>query len=376
MHILSPGSWASISLCLHLSLGLGLALSFSQAAGAQESEGVDLFLSAAGGYTHIDPDAGSGTSKNGYHLLAMAFATYSQGAWVAQLGGGFFYNRVYSDGEKDFPVAQDSTETSGASSGTLMKQTKLRIETRAGAAELGLRRQLGLGLAAGLMVRSLFGSSLSFSQEKDTKASKFFVGPQLTFRGGFFPNWLDQSELYLATDLNVKNKRVYLLTAGFAVGTSLIKTPIEAPAKPAPEERYEEILADKVINFPSGSAALRGPALEFLKELGAYLQAHPENWQRIDIEGHTDKKGRLAYNMQLSQDRSATVKRILEEAGVPAGQITAQGFGPTRPLIDADTPEALAANRRVVMAFVVAGRAQRNLLSATIKDLRKKHFNE
>ncbi len=346
---------------------LGLGLLCLPAKVALADEDIDLFLGASGGYTHIDPDQGEGTSKNGYHLLAMAFATYSTGEWIAQLGGGFFYNRVYSDGEKDFD---------GTAPDLVKKQVKLRIETRSGAAEIGLRHQLGLGLAAGLLVRSFFGSSLSFSQDKDSKASKFFVGPHLSFRSGLFPNWLDQSEIYLGTDLNVSNKRVYLLSAGFAIGTRFSRSPIEAPAKAVVEERYEEILADKVINFPSASSELKGPALEFLKDLGTYLKAHPELWQRIDIEGHTDKKGKLAYNMQLSQDRARTVKRILEEAGAPSKQITAQGFGPTRPLINAETPEALAANRRVVMAFAVSGRDQRNQLSLTIKELRKKHFNE
>lgn len=350
------------------SLGLfGYCLCLSHSSAAYAEGAIDLFLGAAGGYTHIDPDAGHGTSKNGYHLLATAFATYSDGPWIAQLGGGFFYNRVYSDGEKDYAGSQPEL---------VKKQVKLRIETRAGSAELGLRHELGLGLSGGLLLRSFFGSSLSFSQEKDSKASKFFIGPQLSLRAGLFPSWIDQIDMHLATDLNVKEKRIYLLTMGFALGTRLMQTPIVAPAKPIAEERFEEVLADKVINFPSGSAALKGPALDFLQELGAYLKQHPELWQRIDVEGHTDKKGKFAYNMQLSKDRAATVKRTLSEAGVPAAQITADGFGPTRPLIDADTPEALAANRRVVMAFTVAGRAQRNQLSTTIKDLRKKYFNE
>lgn len=96
----------------------------------------------------------------------------------------------------------------------------------------------------------------------------------------------------------------------------------------------------------------------------------------MEVEGHTDKKGKLAYNMQLSKDRAASVRKVLAAQGVDASKVKSEGYGPTRPLIDKDTPEALAANRRVVMVFNVTGREQRNKLSSYIKDLRKRYFNE
>lgn len=339
----------------------------SNAANVQE---IDGFVGVSGGYTHVDPRSGQGTSKNGYHLMLTAFADVVSENWVFGAGGGLFYNRIYSDGEKDYP---------GSQTNTVREQTKLRIETRAGAAELASRYRLGANLEAGLVLRGLFGSSLSFSQEKGDKATKFFAGPQVVLRTGPNSDWIQRVDVNVTTDFNVPQKRVYLFTAGLALGKSY-KQPKEAASKappaPNPEDRYEEILADKVINFATGSSEVQGSAKGFLEDLGKFLKANPDLWKAVEVEGHTDKKGKLAYNMKLSKDRAEAVRKVLIGQGADAGKVSAQGFGPTRPLIDQDTPEALAANRRVVMIFNVNGRDQRNKLSVRIKELRKQYFNE
>jgi OOP family OmpA-OmpF porin len=52
-------------------------------------------------------------------------------------------------------------------------------------------------------------------------------------------------------------------------------------------------------------------------------------------------------NMRLSQKRADRVKRELSKLGVPKNKLTAEGFGPTRPIDPADDMEAYALNRRV-----------------------------
>lgn len=344
----------------------------AQPALAERIEGLSIFGEIAGGYTHIVPNTDRETSKNGYHLLLSGFAEIAATDWVYQAGGGFFYNRIYSSGEKVYPSSQANT---------VKRQKNLRIETRAGEAELGARYKIAGPWEAGLIARVLFGSSLSFSQDKD-EASKFFAGPHVVYRFGKGADYLKRADLSLTTDFNVPHRRVYLLTAGFALGKSFRRAPEAVAPAPIPvrapvvEDRYEEILADKVINFPSGSSVVQGAALAFLKELGAFLKANPDLYQEIDVEGHTDANGKLAYNMKLSKDRAASVRKVLIGEGVDSTKVKAEGFGPTRPLVKEDSAEAQASNRRVVMAFNVAGKDQRNSLSTKIKELRKKYFNE
>ncbi len=67
----------------------------------------------------------------------------------------------------------------------------------------------------------------------------------------------------------------------------------------------------------------------------------------VAIEGHTDSRGVLAHNMELSDRRAHSVKQFLVDHGVDAGRLEAQGFGPTRPLMSNKTNAGRAVNRRV-----------------------------
>lgn len=334
------------------------------------AEAPQLWLGASGGYTHIVPDGSGQTSKNGYHLFLSASADVIRDDWVFAVSGGMFYGRVYSDGERNF--ATDNPDV-------VREQRNLRIETRAGAGALAARYRLWEGhLEAGLILRSLFGSSLSFSQDKDNGASKWLVGPQLVLKSDPRDSWMQSMDLSLTTDLNIPDRRIYLLTLGAAIGRTwpVIRPAEPVAAAPVAPERYEEILADKVINFPSASSQLQEPALSFLREFGQFLNQHPEHWQSMTVEGHTDKKGKLEYNMKLSQDRADAVRQAILDQGVVQTKVLAHGFGPTRPLKDGDSPEILALNRRVVMVFQIDHREGRQQLSLEIQKLRKKHFGE
>jgi outer membrane protein OmpA-like peptidoglycan-associated protein len=82
------------------------------------------------------------------------------------------------------------------------------------------------------------------------------------------------------------------------------------------------------------------------------LNEHPEV-RLVRVEGHTDTRGRLANNMRLSQARAEAVMRYLVEHGVSAARLEAQGYGPTRLIVEnARTPDEHARNRRVVFTIV------------------------
>lgn len=66
---------------------------------------------------------------------------------------------------------------------------------------------------------------------------------------------------------------------------------------------------------------------------------------KFDVEGHTDAKGKLSYNMSLSQRRAKTVVKYLDSKGVEVSRLQAVGMGP-KYLLNADNPYA-EQNRRV-----------------------------
>lgn len=68
----------------------------------------------------------------------------------------------------------------------------------------------------------------------------------------------------------------------------------------------------------------------------------------VTVEGHADSTGSDAYNQKLSERRAnAVVKYLVESVGVPAGKLTAVGYGESRPAATNDTAEGRAQNRRV-----------------------------
>lgn len=73
---------------------------------------------------------------------------------------------------------------------------------------------------------------------------------------------------------------------------------------------------------------------------------------RIEIQGHTDAEGTPERNHNLSERRAHSVRDYLVRAGVSAEQLSANGYGETKPLADNSTPEGRAKNRRI--EFVVS----------------------
>ncbi|MCP4400534.1 MAG: OmpA family protein [bacterium] len=110
------------------------------------------------------------------------------------------------------------------------------------------------------------------------------------------------------------------------------------------------------ILFDTGKATLKTASFRQIEEIAAGLQELRN--ARLTINGHTDKQPfagvrsaeeNLRLNMQLSKDRVAGVAQELRQRGIDPARVTTQGFNPTQPAVDEDTPQAYARNRRVVV---------------------------
>jgi len=68
----------------------------------------------------------------------------------------------------------------------------------------------------------------------------------------------------------------------------------------------------------------------------------------LQLEGHTDNIGGASYNVDLSKQRSASVRKaLIEKYGIAAERLASTGFGAARPKASNDTLEGRAQNRRV-----------------------------
>ncbi|ACL56402.1 OmpA family protein [Methylobacterium nodulans] len=103
---------------------------------------------------------------------------------------------------------------------------------------------------------------------------------------------------------------------------------------------------DLDVPFAYNSATIGRTALPVVKMLGATLARPQLASSIILIVGHTDAKGSDRVNQLLSERRAEAVKQyIVQNYGVPAGNLVAVGYGKSR-LKDPANPLA-PANRRV-----------------------------
>lgn len=104
-------------------------------------------------------------------------------------------------------------------------------------------------------------------------------------------------------------------------------------------------ISEKVM-FALGSADIDPSSFPLLDDIFKVLTDN-ETVEQVEIQGHTDAQGSADANRALSQARAEAVVAYLVGKGIDAARLTPKGFGPDKPLVEGDTPEAYAANRRV-----------------------------
>lgn len=115
---------------------------------------------------------------------------------------------------------------------------------------------------------------------------------------------------------------------------------------------FVDTMDGRFIDFERGSATISQASARLLDATtGVALLCKDYT---IEVRGHTDVTGDANYNLNLSQQRADAVRGYLINSGVDATTLTAVGFGETRPLDTAMTPEAHAKNRRT--EFIVRTR--------------------
>jgi outer membrane protein OmpA-like peptidoglycan-associated protein len=98
--------------------------------------------------------------------------------------------------------------------------------------------------------------------------------------------------------------------------------------------------------FDSGKAQLRPEAQSALEKVAVVLAQFPG--AKVEVDGHTDSKGKPAMNLDLSKERAVAVSQFLKKRAELTGIIfTTHGFGETKPIALNDTDEGRQQNRRV-----------------------------
>ncbi len=162
----------------------------------------------------------------------------------------------------------------------------------------------------------------------------------------------------LATDLYVLDDPANPLLLLFKENVNNFRvqvTEIRFPL-PTPEKKIEQDLSKNRkalvygIYFDYNSDGIKKESEPILKEIAQAMMDKPD-W-KLTITGHTDNIGGHKYNLELSQRRSASVKRALvERYHVDPNRLSTSGDGDYAPVDTNDTLEGRARNRRVELTL-------------------------
>ena len=104
-------------------------------------------------------------------------------------------------------------------------------------------------------------------------------------------------------------------------------------------------LALQGVTFEYNKSRLTLDARKVLDFVAQSLKEHPE--AKIEVGGYTDSRGSAAYNQRLSLAGASSVRAYLIERGVAVEQLTAVGYGESKPVAPNTTEDGRAQNRRV-----------------------------
>ncbi|HYQ39622.1 MAG TPA: OmpA family protein [Pseudomonas sp.] len=132
-------------------------------------------------------------------------------------------------------------------------------------------------------------------------------------------------------------------------GCPLKQYPEAAPKAEAPKPKAGEVIVLSDLGevlFAFNSANLTEAAQARLDTV-VDSKLKGDDVVAIKVAGHTDSVGSDAYNQKLSERRARSVMNYLIDRGVPAGKLSIEGFGESKPVGDNATEAGRAQNRRV-----------------------------
>lgn len=208
------------------------------------------------------------------------------------------------------------------------------------------------------------GFEILFTCANNECGGRDFNHKVVEYKSGFGDNYSDQR--FLAAKLARDEGDVYVSlytvknTSGGGPDRNHIYTEVDvievAPMQEAMVRVDANAMAEEI--FETGSISIYGILFDFDKadikpesaatitEIATLLNNNPD--LKLFIVGHTDNKGSLDYNTNLSQKRAEAVVAVLvSDHGIASSRITPKGLAFLAPVASNSTEEGRAKNRRV-----------------------------
>jgi len=208
------------------------------------------------------------------------------------------------------------------------------------------------------------GFEILFTCSKNECGGRAFNHKVVKYSGGFADNYSEQR--FLAAKLARDEGDVYVSlytvknTGGGGPDRNHIYTQVDvielAPMQEAMVTVDANAMAEEI--FETGSISIYGILFDFdkadikpesaatIKEIATLLNDNPN--LKLFIVGHTDNKGSLDYNTNLSQKRAEAVVGVLvSEHGIESARVTPKGLAFLAPVASNSSEDGRAKNRRV-----------------------------
>jgi outer membrane protein OmpA-like peptidoglycan-associated protein len=171
----------------------------------------------------------------------------------------------------------------------------------------------------------------------------------------------EQDFYYLSAELTEDDRRediyISLTTTRADTGIGIVLDIIETAP---PEENLIEVNLDNMareietkgsvavynIYFDSGKAELKSESDEALRKIADFLKENPD--LELYVVGHTDSRGGLEFNLDLSARRAEAVKNaLINEYDIDEERLKAEGVAFLAPKASNETEAGRSRNRRV-----------------------------
>lgn len=123
--------------------------------------------------------------------------------------------------------------------------------------------------------------------------------------------------------------------------TSVDSTPMNFDAQGSDSNKIAGL---STVYFDYDKSTLSGTSREALKGNADWMKANAK--VNVQIEGHTDSRGSIEYNLALGERRANAVKSYLQSLGIPAARLKTISYGKERPLVSGESEDAWSKNRR------------------------------
>lgn len=112
---------------------------------------------------------------------------------------------------------------------------------------------------------------------------------------------------------------------------------------------YVVSLSNDKVKFPFNRASISEEAKKLIDDTVGPIAAENRG-VFFEIEGHTDSSGPQEYNRRLGEERALAVREYLhDQHSIALARMEVISYGALKPVVDNDTREHRAMNRRVVI---------------------------